>query len=145
MKRLAPHLLAAVTVIVTFFLGVILGFIEFGTKYHDHFQGHFVDPIWSSYYGLGFEPSLIWYQIQGTYRYGFIDQFGIFIWPIIAGIAIYWGVLGILRMPKSRTSSGIRVALILSVFVITPMPRLNPVGMIFLPLYPIGFLFSIPY
>ena len=139
------HVIAIVIVFCAAFSGLILGFIGVTAHVNGGFAAHFVNPIWSVFYGLGFEPALIWYRIHGPYRYGLFDLFGTLVWPIIASIVLYGIILRILSRWNETQRRVTLAAFAFSFFVIIPEMSLQPPTLIAFPLWQDCMIFSMPH
>src|SRR5437764_187211 len=94
------HLTAAIVVLGAIFSGMFFYTINFGPAANHGLGIHVTNLIWGLYYGIGFEPAFIWYKIHGPYPTGFVDLFGMIVYPIIASGFLY---IAVLRLSK-RTS-----------------------------------------
>jgi hypothetical protein len=89
----------------------------------NHGHGIFlVNLVWGLYYGIGFEPALIWYKIHGPFPTGFLDLFAMLIYPLTARAFLYAVIFKLGARPSWR--KWIVIGVVLSLFIIAPLPIL---------------------
>jgi hypothetical protein len=87
----------------------------------NHGHGVFlVNLVWGLYYGIGFEPALIWYKIRGPFPTDFLDLFAMLVYPLAASAFLYMVIFKLSARPSRR--KWIVIGMSLSLFVIAPLP-----------------------
>jgi predicted membrane protein len=132
-KNKMRHAIAALVVLGALFSAMFIYPADLDAASIDGHEVHFVNLIWSLYYGIGFEPAFIWYKIFGPFPTGFVDVFGMIFYPIIASALLYAAILRLSRRSSSR--KWLFLVLGLSFLAIVPRPNMSVVNWWKLPLW----------